>query len=163
MSIVLACAFPDAAILMCDSRVSAKGTALRSDTLRKAYQLSPQLVIGFASNDVAVAEKIISVMTDYINNHAKSKNTRYLLEKLPKVASHYYRKFTSSNYRPTIEFIFAGLDSTVSAVVSGKKFLNYSRELLVKEAHQGLFPQGLFGVWKGKKATWCHCHRLQQL
>lgn len=131
MSIVLACAFPEAAIILCDSRVSDGKSNKRSDTLRKAYQIGPRLIVGFASNDVAISEKIISVMTDYIKRYAKSRNTRYLLSKLPKVAAHYYKKFcVREKNKPRMEFIFAGLDQTVSAVVSGKKLFEMLKRSL---------------------------------
>lgn len=129
MSIVLACAFPEAAIILCDSRVSDRNSSKRSDTLRKTYQIAPLLVVGFASNNVIVTEKIVSVMTDYVKNHAKSKNTRYLLSKLPKVATHYYKKFTSG-IKPEMEFIFAGIDPNVSAVVSGKALFELLKRAL---------------------------------
>ena len=92
MSIVLACAFPEAAIILCDSRVSDGSSTRRSDILRKTYGLSPLLAVGFASNDVVVTEKIIAAMTDYVENYAESKNTRYLFQ-ITKVAAYYYQNF----------------------------------------------------------------------
>lgn len=139
MSIVLACAFPEAAIILCDSRVSDGSSTRRSDILRKTYGLSPLLAVGFASNDVVVTEKIIAAMTDYVENYAESKNTRYLLSKLPKVAAYYYQKFCASKKEKSrMEFIFAGIDPTVSAIVSGKKLLEmFKRALAFRSGGSG--------------------------
>lgn len=144
MSLVLACAFPDVAILISDSRVSCGSR--KQDVLQKIYQIGPMLAIGFTSNDVRLTERILGVMTDYVFHHAKSKNTRYLLLRLPKVANYYYRKFTQGKNSIPMDFVFAGVDNSIGAVISGRALF----ELFKRVGSGSLSPRLSYGMYNQK-------------
>lgn len=113
MSVVVGFSFPEEAIIISDSRISiVRGEVVvgSKDNLRKIFALTPQLAIGFTSNNVELTHKIISKLEEYIASQAKVNVVYYLLQKLPKVAEHEYKKLTKSMLRlPPMEFIYAGI------------------------------------------------------
>ena len=86
MSVVVGFSFPEEAIIISDSRISfVKGKAIvdSKDNLRKIFALTPQLAIGFTSDNVEITHKIISELEKYIAGKAKVDVVYYLLKKLP--------------------------------------------------------------------------------
>lgn len=113
MSVVVGLSFPEEAIIISDSRISfVKGKVVvgSRDDLRKIFALTPQLAIGFTSDNVELTYKIISRLEEYIANEAKISITYYLLQKLPRVAEYEYKKLTKGMINlPHMEFIYAGI------------------------------------------------------
>lgn len=112
MSVVIAAAFPDFGYLSSDSRITVKSARgiFKRDVLQKTYQVGPHLAIGFTSNDVRISCLIIQALTNYSYRKAKSQNTLYLLDKLPRVARHEYERLTASmTEKPAMSFSFVGL------------------------------------------------------
>lgn len=106
MSVVIAAAFLDQAVLISDSRLTL-GDETTHDVLKKIYQLGPHLAVGFTSNDVGVSTRIIQELTRY-SKAARTSSTSYLLSRLPRVANYHYQKLTSKQ-RPPMSFSYAGI------------------------------------------------------
>ncbi len=113
MSVVVGFSFPEEAILISDSRISFfnKRVFIKSeDNLRKIFALTPSLAIGFTSDKVDITHKIISKLQEYIRDQAKVKVVYHLLQKLPKVAEHEYKKLSKGmRTSPNMEFMYAGI------------------------------------------------------
>lgn len=113
MSVVVGLSFPEETILISDSRVSFmkdKAIVGKKDDMRKIFILTPQLGVGFASNSVDVTSKIIKEFQKYIHEKSSNTNTYNLLQKLPKVANHYYKIFTKGQSNlPDMEFLYGGI------------------------------------------------------
>lgn len=112
MSIVIGFSFPEEAILISDSRISfVKNDAVvkAEDTLQKIFPLTPNLAVGFTSNNVNLTYGILRKVDDYIKNQAKVTYTYPLLQKLQRVAAHEYSSYVKSKKSPAMEFVYAGL------------------------------------------------------
>lgn len=128
MSVVIGFSFPEEAIIVSDSRISfVNGNIVRSskDNLRKVFALTPQLAIGFVSNNVNLTHKIIAKLEDYIKKEAKVKVVYHLLQKLPKVAEYEYKKLIKNiKVPPPMEFIYAGILADRSLTVPEPIIMN---------------------------------------
>ncbi|GAG72627.1 unnamed protein product, partial [marine sediment metagenome] len=85
--------------------------------------------IGFTSNNLKITHKILKEITNYSINKARIKNTLYLLEKLPKVAQHYYEQMTKGmKEKPNMEFVYAGTVLNRALVLNGKDLFNFLKK-----------------------------------
>lgn len=113
MSVVIGFSFPEEAILVSDSRISfvrKEQLVSAKDDMRKVFVLTPQLAIGFVSGNVDITNKLIRAIQKYIHDKATNTITYQLLQKLPKVATHEYRKLTAGMKEPPVmEFMYAGI------------------------------------------------------
>lgn len=113
MSVVIGFSFPEEAIIVSDSRISfERNTQVVSanDDMRKIFVLTPQLAIGFVSNNVDITHKIIIAIQKYIRDKTANTVTYHLLQRLPKVATYEYGKLTAGLKNPPVmAFIYAGI------------------------------------------------------
>lgn len=128
MSVIVGFSFPEEAVLISDSRISfAKNKVIIgvNDDLRKIFALTPQLAIGYTSDDVNFTHKILLKLQWYIQNQAKNNVVYHLLKRLPKVVAYEYKKISKTLRRsPAMELMYAGILSDRSIEVPEPVIMN---------------------------------------
>lgn len=156
MSVVLAAAFPDFAVIMSDSRITIrkKDGSSHQDKQRKIFQVAPYLAVGFVSNDVRLSRKIIKGLTEYANKKVKSLNSVYLMERLPRVAKYIYEKETVHlRVKQEMEFVYAGAATGFAGSHDSKRFFELIQKLDSSFSLSPEIQSALFGIKKNGQMT----------
>ena len=110
MTVIAAISFAEEIVVLSDSRMSYNDKKIRpQDNLKKIYQLTSHSVLTYTTDDVFLTGKIIEDITRYISKQ-KVTTTRKIFEKIINVANNSYNKRTIGKAKPSMNFIYAGMN-----------------------------------------------------